>query len=102
MEERPIREPFSYSCTDLRIRPSFLSPDRLVKFILDSFSRLPSAPLRSMLMESVSPSPDPVAMSSVIDADLPCSICSYNLKGLAPDANCPECGQAIARTYQFN
>jgi hypothetical protein len=34
-----------------------------------------------------------------IDHDLPCAICDYNLKGLAPDANCPECGPPVARTF---
>jgi hypothetical protein len=34
-----------------------------------------------------------------IDHDLPCAVCNYNLKGLSPDANCPECGQAVARTF---
>jgi cytochrome b561 len=35
----------------------------------------------------------------VIDSDLPCAICGYNLKGLSVDANCPECGQSVARSY---
>jgi hypothetical protein len=34
-----------------------------------------------------------------IETDLPCAICGYNLRGLASDANCPECGQAVARTF---
>ena len=41
------------------------------------------------------------APSVPIDADLPCSACEYNLKGLSADANCPECGQAVARTLRF-
>lgn len=41
------------------------------------------------------------APSLPIDADLPCSACDYNLKGLSGDANCPECGQPIARTLRF-
>jgi hypothetical protein len=36
-----------------------------------------------------------------IDADLPCSGCNYNLKGLTADANCPECGQPMSRTLRF-
>jgi hypothetical protein len=43
----------------------------------------------------------PEALSPEIDADLPCSACDYNLKGLPADANCPECGQPIARTLRF-
>ncbi len=45
--------------------------------------------------------PSPEALSAEIDADLPCSGCDYNLKGLPADANCPECGQLIARTRRF-
>ncbi|MDB5320005.1 MAG: hypothetical protein JWN40_1636 [Phycisphaerales bacterium] len=41
------------------------------------------------------------ALSPEIDADLPCSICDYNLKGLAANANCPECGQPVGRTLRF-
>src|SRR5437763_3182735 len=36
---------------------------------------------------------------AVVEGDVPCAICGYNLKRLAINANCPECGQAIARTY---
>jgi hypothetical protein len=37
-----------------------------------------------------------------IQADLACAICGYNLKGLPAAGNCPECGQPVARTYQFD
>jgi hypothetical protein len=37
-----------------------------------------------------------------IDHDLPCALCDYNLKGLSPDANCPECGQPISRTFTYD
>lgn len=30
--------------------------------------------------------------------DLPCIHCGYNLRGLAPDGRCPECGTSIARS----
>ncbi len=39
---------------------------------------------------------------AVVEGDLPCAICGYNLKGLAADINCPECGQPIARTLSPN
>jgi hypothetical protein len=39
---------------------------------------------------------------SAIEADLPCAICGYNLKGLSPAGTCPECGQAISRTFRFD
>ncbi|HYE20587.1 MAG TPA: hypothetical protein VEA69_19215 [Tepidisphaeraceae bacterium] len=35
---------------------------------------------------------DPIA------ADLPCAVCSYNLKGQSPAGTCPECGRPVART----
>ncbi|MGD1278420.1 MAG: hypothetical protein ABR964_14500 [Tepidisphaeraceae bacterium] len=31
-----------------------------------------------------------------IDSDTPCGRCGYNLRGLPPDGQCPECGAAIA------
>lgn len=33
---------------------------------------------------------------STIESDLPCRQCGYNLRGLAVQSNCPECGRAIA------
>lgn len=36
-----------------------------------------------------------------IEIDLPCSRCTYNLKGLQRSGNCPECGQAIELTLSF-
>lgn len=33
-----------------------------------------------------------------LDQDLPCLRCGYNLRGLAPDGSCPECGTAIGRS----
>jgi len=33
-----------------------------------------------------------------IDVDIACVSCGYNLRGLAPDGRCPECGTAIGRS----
>jgi hypothetical protein len=38
-------------------------------------------------------------MTETIETDLPCALCGHNLKGLSPDANCPECGQPVARSF---
>lgn len=35
-----------------------------------------------------------------IHNDLPCYTCGYNLRGMATDVNCPECGLPIARTLR--
>jgi hypothetical protein len=34
----------------------------------------------------------------LIDHDLPCRHCGYNLRGLTTDRACPECGTAVGRT----
>jgi hypothetical protein len=34
----------------------------------------------------------------VIEYDLPCRTCGYNLRGLAVSARCPECDTAVARS----
>jgi hypothetical protein len=31
-----------------------------------------------------------------LDRDIACLSCGYNLRGLAPNGSCPECGRAIA------
>lgn len=36
-----------------------------------------------------------MAKSPIIDFDLECVGCGYNLRGLGPDQRCPECGQWI-------
>lgn len=35
-----------------------------------------------------------------IASDLPCWSCAYNLRTIAPDADCPECGMPIAMTFE--
>src|SRR5437763_2552116 len=30
-----------------------------------------------------------------IDADIPCRLCGYDLRGLRRDGRCPECGDAV-------
>jgi hypothetical protein len=37
----------------------------------------------------------------LIDEDMPCLRCSYNLRGLRPAGNCPECGAAISKTVAY-
>jgi len=34
----------------------------------------------------------------LVDHDLPCSQCGYNLRGMTVGRSCPECGKSIART----
>lgn len=38
--------------------------------------------------------------AATIDADIPCLSCGYNLRGLAEDGRCPECGTAIEPSVQ--
>lgn len=44
-------------------------------------------------MPGASPSP-----TAVIDHDLPCTQCGYNLRGLTSGMNCPECAAPVARS----
>lgn len=60
-------------------------------------------------LEPASPSPSPVwilpRQSALVDLsreDVPCLNCGYNLRGLSPSGNCPECGVPIARSLQGN
>lgn len=39
--------------------------------------------------------------SATINYDMPCVYCAYNLRTLAGDANCPECGHAVRRTARL-
>ena len=34
------------------------------------------------------------------ETDLPCRNCSFNLRGLSPESNCPECGTPIWRSIR--
>src|SRR5215204_640282 len=38
-------------------------------------------------------------MPRTITRDLPCLKCGYNLRALATDTKCPECGQRVVRTW---
>lgn len=40
----------------------------------------------------------PLTSSGVIDGDLPCVECGYNLRALMYDHRCPECGRSIAES----
>lgn len=40
----------------------------------------------------------PLGEMNVIDSNTSCSNCRFNLRGLSPDGNCPECGMAIAHS----
>jgi hypothetical protein len=35
-----------------------------------------------------------------INIDVPCASCGYNLRGLAGDGRCPECGASVARSLE--
>jgi hypothetical protein len=37
----------------------------------------------------------------LIDEDMPCLRCSYNLRGLKPVGQCPECGARIEKTVAY-
>lgn len=46
------------------------------------------------------PSPAGGITSAVLDRDVSCVKCSYNLRGLPSDRNCPECGEPIASSIK--
>jgi hypothetical protein len=37
-----------------------------------------------------------------VQSDITCNHCGYNLRGLFPEGNCPECGESIARSLRGN
>jgi hypothetical protein len=43
-----------------------------------------------------------MAVAVPIDTDKPCARCGYNLRGLMPDGQCPECSSAIAQSLRGN
>ena len=38
----------------------------------------------------------------ILEDDLACVACSYNLRGLSPDGACPECGTTVERSTRGN
>lgn len=42
----------------------------------------------------------PTAANPTVPADLPCVVCGYNLRTLAENGRCPECGAAISATLR--
>src|SRR4051812_1477047 len=40
----------------------------------------------------------PGSNCEIIQTDLRCGVCAYNLRTLSLDGQCPECGQSIAKT----
>jgi hypothetical protein len=43
-----------------------------------------------------------VTAGDLASRDVPCLRCGYNLRGLAPDGACPECGTPVARSLRGN
>ncbi len=43
-----------------------------------------------------------MAQVAPIETDQPCARCGYNLRGLMPNGQCPECGSSIAQSLQGN
>jgi len=44
----------------------------------------------------------PAAALTVLSEEIPCAFCGYNLRGLAADGRCPECGSRIADSLRGN
>lgn len=51
---------------------------------------------------SSDPAPPPLARGFALETDVPCARCSYNLRGLTADMNCPECGTPVSRSSMGN
>ncbi len=47
------------------------------------------------------PDTDPGDDDIPFDKDIPCIRCDYNLRGLKPDGQCPECGASIRKSLNF-
>lgn len=50
-----------------------------------------------LVPETPAPAPAPPA---TVDRDVPCRECSFNLRGLAEDGRCPECGAPVWRALR--
>lgn len=48
----------------------------------------------------VFPGSQGVDANATVETDLPCRKCAYNLRGLASEGRCPECGSAIGLSLQ--
>lgn len=44
---------------------------------------------------------EPLDHAGRLEGNLPCRCCAYNLRGHAPDANCPECGSPVALSLRY-
>lgn len=49
-------------------------------------------------ISAVSPDAKPYTPPDLQRTDVPCRNCGFNLRGLSPDGNCPECGSPIWRS----
>src|SRR5712671_6226084 len=55
-----------------------------------------------MNMQGASRPPIPVDEAGIVVGDVACRGCSYNLRGLPAESNCPECATAIELSLEGN